>query len=508
MLYESTERYPHRGVRDFNYFGDPALEVAGTSSRRWKSNGLVADNLPIEGPVYAAVDGIAGEGTIPGPASGGDSFPQRDDDPTVWWKTGDIDDANVAGALLEAADGSIYAGVDQYSEAHSWVGTVFRSVNGGATWEQTGDLPYCRSVTCLTRTGAATLIAGGLAYADGQFYSVIYRSIDGGDSWTIVFSLPNGMVLDVITTAAGEVWASTGWDGAVYGSANDGIDWELAAWFGMGVHVHCLLETSTQRLFAGLGGEAGYKIMWTDDGFTWNHTFGTAVLTEVHDIVESCGGLFAGVHGFGGAEDIYVADLDGISWSSSELPDYDTFMIRALCTSPGCRVFAAGERIGGKSTVSVYEWNAQYDEWFEFGGVIDPIQRVHALLATSDAVYAATGDNYGKIYKHILPPAASVPNPPNQIDNRGFRIRHVNPARDGVELRCSLPQPSPLTVKFYDPTGRLLRTLCHDAMFEVGSHTLIWDGRDEAGLAVPAGMYTYVVHAGESNSIGRVVLIR
>jgi len=40
------------------------------------------------------------------------------------------------------------------------------------------------------------------------------------------------------------------------------------------------------------------------------------------------------------------------------------------------------------------------------------------------------------------------------------------------------------------------------------SYNVMWDGRDERGRAVPAGVYLIRLEAGEHRETGRVVLIR
>ena len=45
-----------------------------------------------------------------------------------------------------------------------------------------------------------------------------------------------------------------------------------------------------------------------------------------------------------------------------------------------------------------------------------------------------------------------------------------------------------IQLRLYDIAGRLVRTLIDGAM-PPGPHRIRWDGRSEAGLAVPSGVY-------------------
>jgi flagellar hook assembly protein FlgD len=42
----------------------------------------------------------------------------------------------------------------------------------------------------------------------------------------------------------------------------------------------------------------------------------------------------------------------------------------------------------------------------------------------------------------------------------------------------------------YDPSGRLVRTLVSGSM-SAGEHSVAWDGKDDRGHAVNAGIYFY-----------------
>jgi hypothetical protein len=94
-------------------------------------------------------------------------------------------------------------------------------------------------------------------------------------------------------------------------------------------------------------------------------------------------------------------------------------------------------------------------------------------------------------------PAAGVrllPNAPNPFNpTTAFEVRLGKPARVAVRL--------------YDIQGRLVRSLRTPAL-EPGTHSVVWDGRDESGRSVPAGVYPYVVSAGQRTLRGRAVLVK
>lgn len=79
----------------------------------------------------------------------------------------------------------------------------------------------------------------------------------------------------------------------------------------------------------------------------------------------------------------------------------------------------------------------------------------------------------------------------------------------GLETRISfaLQVAGPVRVSVYSPSGRLVRTLV-DRVFDAGPHEIPWDGVDEAGEKVAAGVYLYRLEAAGRALGGRMVLTK
>ena len=63
------------------------------------------------------------------------------------------------------------------------------------------------------------------------------------------------------------------------------------------------------------------------------------------------------------------------------------------------------------------------------------------------------------------------------------------------------------TLSVFDLTGRRVRTLV-DATLEPGSHSAVWDGRDEAGRPVASGVYFYRVRSGNTSTARTLTLVK
>lgn len=69
-----------------------------------------------------------------------------------------------------------------------------------------------------------------------------------------------------------------------------------------------------------------------------------------------------------------------------------------------------------------------------------------------------------------------------------------NPFREGTTFTFALKFPERVALSVFDVRGRLVRALV-DETLAGGDHAVSWDGRDDAGLRVPAGIYYFRLRA-------------
>ncbi|MBN1448721.1 MAG: M4 family metallopeptidase [Bacteroidetes bacterium] len=80
---------------------------------------------------------------------------------------------------------------------------------------------------------------------------------------------------------------------------------------------------------------------------------------------------------------------------------------------------------------------------------------------------------------------ANVPSVPAQAT---LAQNYPNPFNPSTTIRYTLPVEGSIELTVHDMLGRRVRAL-ESGIREAGGHTIIWDGRDDAGRAVPAGAY-------------------
>jgi subtilisin family serine protease len=90
-----------------------------------------------------------------------------------------------------------------------------------------------------------------------------------------------------------------------------------------------------------------------------------------------------------------------------------------------------------------------------------------------------------------LLPATAVPNPSSGLSH----------------VRYQLLEDGPVTVAVYDAAGRSLRALWN-GMQTGGGHELVWDGRDDEGVRVPAGAYFVRVRTASAEVSRKLLVVR
>jgi hypothetical protein len=73
-----------------------------------------------------------------------------------------------------------------------------------------------------------------------------------------------------------------------------------------------------------------------------------------------------------------------------------------------------------------------------------------------------------------------------------------NPFNPGVNLQLILEQAAVVRVEIFDLLGKRVRVLAQDLVLPTGMSTLYWDGRQENGEVVPAGIYFISAQRGET----------
>lgn len=81
-----------------------------------------------------------------------------------------------------------------------------------------------------------------------------------------------------------------------------------------------------------------------------------------------------------------------------------------------------------------------------------------------------------------------------------------NPFRRSTTIKFTISLPVHASLKVYDIGGSLVRTL-ESGTAEPGIHTVTWDGKDESGRDVAAGVYFYKLNAARTSETMKLIMV-
>jgi len=105
-----------------------------------------------------------------------------------------------------------------------------------------------------------------------------------------------------------------------------------------------------------------------------------------------------------------------------------------------------------------------------------------------------------------LPPAGVEPG--SSASSVSFAPASPNPSLTGATtLRWAMARAGSTTMRIYDLSGRLVRTLVDESM-AAGEHSALWNTRDSQGRRVAAGIYLCRLQAPDLVAVRRVIVLR
>lgn len=350
------------------------------------------------------------------------------------------------------------------------VDRTYLSTNDGASWARVVGLPNWE-VTDIVEAPDGTLLASATAFPLGRPDPGIFRSTDGGATWTK--TLANRDVGGLIVLPDGSILA--GASGGALRSGDGGLTWTATGAYPAGAPA--ALSRANGSLWAG----TDYGIYRsTDDGASWTLVRGGLPTTQGADpVVFSRGVAAAGgvlVAAAGNGNGVYRSADGGATWARALDVGYAWDLI---ATADGA-FWAATSRGAFQSTDGGTTWTDRS------GGL--PERAVYAVAEAADGrLLVGTGRGVFAAFGTV---AAEAP-PDLAATVRVF----PSPARAGADL--TIEAPGTARVVMSDALGRVVRR----TQGEAGTVRL-----PTAGLA--PGVYVVRVEAGGERATRRVVLVR
>jgi len=165
--------------------------------------------------------------------------------------------------------------------------------------------------------------------------------------------------------------------------------------------------------------------------------------------------------------------------------------------------------VGGFTPTTVGGMRAEYALEFDSGGATtDSLYSATLLLSTRDDQTKAGATALDTLRVSLT---AFVQGGAGVQDDGDLALSvgpwAPNPFAGGASLVLALPGDTAVSAVLYDVAGRRVRTLA-DGVLPRGTHAIAWDGRDDRGAAVAAGVYFCRVKAGDLDQVRTAVLLK
>ncbi len=392
---------------------------------------------------------------------------------TTWDTTATLPGVYAALDLLEDYTGAIYVKTYRSDKGHKWMEypakrfyrffypplldpkkdwvEIFKSTDGGASWDTTGDLPYGGGAGGFVQGLDSSLYVGRGGW---DLYYPVIKSTNLGETWEPVGELSERVewIYSVLAASDGAIYVGTHNWGNVFRSRNQGDDWEKVGGTLRAQTVSCLGEDSSGVIYAGTIYDRLYKGGY-GRGYVVSSVYDTGDSTHYESIT-------------------WQAEGNGELLQVKVRTARDTTMTGAASWDT-CEVATNGQVLSSLNSVHNGDRYIQY----RVEMATDDREVTPVLEEISIEYYSGVEDrsnNWLRVGGYEL--GQNYPNPFNATTV----IRYHLPAVSG--------QQSAVSLKIYNILGEEVRTLIESKQ-KPGEYQVVWDGRDDSGNHVASGIY-------------------
>ena len=93
------------------------------------------------------------------------------------------------------------------------------------------------------------------------------------------------------------------------------------------------------------------------------------------------------------------------------------------------------------------------------------------------------------------------------VDKTALNGNIPNPFNPTTAISFSLETAGHVVLEIFNVKGEKIRTLV-DGNFQVASHSVIWNGKDDLGRTAASGIYFYKMRSGSFTSTKKMILMK
>jgi len=84
---------------------------------------------------------------------------------------------------------------------------------------------------------------------------------------------------------------------------------------------------------------------------------------------------------------------------------------------------------------------------------------------------------------------------------------YPNPFNPSTTINFTVPKASDVTLTIYNTLGQRIATLVNENMAQ-GNHSVVWNGRNDAGQTAPTGLYFYTLRSDQTSITKKMLLVK
>ncbi len=424
-------------------------------------------------------------------------------------------------------DDIIYAGAYNVFYIPEAIGGVFKSVDGGATWDTlvTGGI----SVSCMVMDPTdPDIIYAGLNSANSSLPGII-KTTNGGQDWvwshegiyvdweTEVSSLAiNPQHPDTLFAGTGSLIGSDG----LYRSTNGGESWEDVTnqILDNGMMHIAIDPVNSQNIYVCTVG-AGRVFKSTDGGDNWQQLdleidSPKTIVVDPSDPNTVYIGAYVWPHTSDWIGALYKSTDAGSTWTSTPLEGEGSVITEIIIHPDHPEWLFMSSGIG--FTVSP-DGGATWDVHNE--GL--PSDYISSLACNSTTTtfygYCLSGSGWLIYKRQFTPIGIEDPEHESAVDwSVNLYQNYPNPFIENTAISFHLPTNSPRTgvethgrvsLRVFNTAGQLIKSLINGHL-SPGPHTMTWDGTNAEGLKVSSGVYLYQLQTAHRVDTRSMILLR
>ncbi|MBN2357016.1 T9SS type A sorting domain-containing protein [candidate division KSB1 bacterium] len=435
---------------------------------------------------------------------------QLPDDIRQWQNTADLEGAFIVSDIIPTHDGALYTAVVSNVDETKNEGRIFFTHNNGESWERSNMPPDGWSLSRLFQTSRGTLLAGGLAWVDEEPRGFIYRKEAGAMEWAPVLFFPHGSVYDMIEIDEGQLYAVSGWNGQIFKSENDGIEWHEIFTGAPGTHIYAIMYAEGAFFIGGEDSDNNGFIWKSDNGQDWMPMDGLEGVMAVYDLMPMPDKRLAGVRANDGGWVYELSPMPPLWTKLVEFPESEVRAVHCLTHDEAGGIYAGVEMSPGPSSTRVYGIMPPYTQWQIFGSEIDMANTTYVLCWWEGALFAGTGPVYGNIYRYDLETGVAVEDDQSgRIPaNSDLSLNYPNPFNPATRIDYQVGRGeahAQVIINIYDILGREVMCLVNETK-KPGYYSILWHGVDRRGGRVATGIYFCRMRAGNFVKTIKVVV--